>query len=384
MSIVPKLLCPPDYSILALRFTECKKLGIVKGITTLLSYDLSNFFIPLTNFAEKRFTIKAGKTKKLSIDDIAVYWELQETYEFVATDPQVADGTSHTFEMFDEDGQSLGTLSFTVDAADPDYEDFATAFATALSSSGNAGLAGLITAEYSTTEDSYVQVTAKAKGVKYTYLLTYDVGSPALTYEHPGTLVTGYLKYPEGRVRAIFIIAEYAKANTSTCGCTDKSGEILSNVKNFKWAWDGDYTRKLIENLPTGVIVNADAADPNQQTPNNTQTFQWQVSGNSAAYHLNVGDMVKLSGDADPYAFITDIDGFNITINRQSFTAATPGIDELYKEWAPATVEWKVAGEMLFISGGQDVYDADRLYTETIWINNPQNYDIPFVAIIVS
>ena len=91
MSVKPKLVCPPDYSILSLRFTECKKIGVVKGTTTLLSFDLSKFFIPLTNYTEKRLVVKAGQTRKLDINDIAVYWPLQEKYDFVADDPTRVD-----------------------------------------------------------------------------------------------------------------------------------------------------------------------------------------------------------------------------------------------------------------------------------------------------
>jgi hypothetical protein len=203
---------------------------------------------------------------------------------------------------------------------------------------------------------------------------------------HPGTLIQKSLKYPEGRVRAIFLYADYTRADVSTCtcGCTDTSGVLLSNVKNFQWTYDSDYNRKKTSNLLSGVIVNADVATPSQDNGNGTQTFQWLTTGNTAAYHLEVNDLVTLNTlTNNPYGYITNIDGYNITVNRTGFGTGM-NTDVIQKAWSPSTVEWKVAGEMIFLSGGQDVYDTDSLYTETIWIKNTQNYDVPFTAIIVS
>lgn len=386
MSVKPKLLCPPDYSILALRFTECKKLGVVKGITTMFAFDLSNFFIPLTNYAEVKFTVKSGKKKKLDIGGIASFSELNETYQFIYTDAGVADGTSHIFTIYDEDSLQLEQITFTVDALVDAYADFPTAFATELAA--NVDLTALITAEYNVNELSEVTVSADAKGIKYKYLLEYDsTGAATGPYEHPGNLIQQDYKYPEGRVRAIFLYADYARVDSKTCSCNccaDPSGDLLSNVKNFEWSWNNDYTKKQVGANLTGIIVNADAADAGQQNLDGTQTFQWLNTGNSAAYYLKVGDMVTIDAITDnPYTFVTAIDGFNITVDKQGVGTGT-GTDQLITKFAPEAIDWKTAGEILFISGGQDVYDANYFYTDTVWIRNTQNYDIPFVAIIVS
>jgi len=388
MSIKPKLICPPDYSILSLRFTECKKLGVVKGITTLLAVDLQNFFIPLTNFSERRFTLKAGKTQKIDISDIAVYGDLKEQYTFEYINAAVGDGTSHRFSAYNEDGDiMLGQIAFTVDINNPLIATFAKAFGNALAN--NPALLSYITAEYGPAL-SQVTVTAANPGIKYTYLLEYDITGWGLTnphpYKHPGTLVRKFQKYPEGRVRAIFLYADYGRANpdTSTCGCCDNSGDLLSNVKNFKWVFDTEYAKKQKAEYTTNILLNSDAGNLSQQNPNGTQTFQWLTTGNAAAYNLEVGNLITLNTTTyNPYGYITDIDGYNITVNRQGF--GTGNMDDMaIKSWVPAAIEWKTGGEMLFISGGQDVYDTDFLYTQTVWLQNPQNYDIPFTAIIVS
>ena len=389
MSIKPKILCPPDYTILSLRFTECKKLGVVKGTQTLLQTDLSNFFIPLTNFSEKKFTVKAGKTKKLEIGDLASYWDLKESYGFIYNDEGVANGTTHRFSVYDETGEELlAQVNFTVDAGDPPRPTFLLTLAYVISI--NKPMSDLITLT-SGTAASQFSVAANTAGIRYKYLMEYDIsgfgGSNPAPYLHPGTLITKNVKYPEGRVRAIYLYAEYARADgsTCTCGCVDNSGDLLSNVKNFKWVWDSDYSRKQKTEYNTGIVVNAQPElNSLQNNANGTQTFQWLDSGNPAAYRLSVGDLITLNTTAgNPYAYITAIDGYNITVDRQGFGSGT-GSDQLIKKYAPLPIEWKTAGEMLFISGGQDVYDTDFLYTETLWINNPQGYDIPFTAIIIS
>jgi hypothetical protein len=390
MSVKPKLVCPPDYSILSLRFTECKKIGVVKGVTTLLSYDLSNFFIPLTNYTEKRLVVKAGETRKLDINDIAVYWPLQEKYNFIADNSnRVDDLTTHTFTLYDEYFNLLSTISFQVDSTDPNFIDFPTAFKYVFNQ--NTVMSGYIAEPEFGPATSQFVVTAVAKDKKYIYLMQYDTGNPNGEYKHPGTLIQKSQKYPEGRVRAIFLYADYMKADASTCtcGCTDPSGELLSNVKNFKWAWDSDYVKKQYAALNTKIYVNASASIPSQQNGNGTQTFQWEEPtvlpyADRLPYNLEVGQLLTINDTANnPYAYVIDIDGYNITIDKSGM-GSNPAYRNLIKKYAPTPIDWKTNGEMLFISGGQDVYDTDRLYTETIWINNTQNYDIPFTAIIVS
>jgi hypothetical protein len=388
MSVKPKLVCPPDYSILSLRFTECKKLGVVKGINTLVQYDLSNFFIPLTNYSDRRFTVKGGTKKKLDIGDLAVYGEIQESYSFKSSSiDSIENGTSHSFQIFDETGTtSLALITFTVDFDDPAYQDFATGFQTAFSQ--NTVMDNIINVTYSVTDSTGFTVTAAKPGVQYRYTMIYDTvsWSTPVPYTTPGTLVTPHLKYPEGRVRGFFLFADYAKVDTKTCtcGCTDASGDLLSNVKNFKWAWDGDYQKKQPANTLTGVLINADSSSASQRNLNGTQTFQWLSTGAYAPYQIKVGDLITLNSSSNsPYAYITEIDGYNITVDRQGFGNGT-NTDAIVKKYFPSEIEWKVAGEMLYIPGGQDVYDTDRLLTETIWIHNPQGFDIPFNVIVIS
>ena len=313
MSIKPKTICPPDYSILSLRFTECKKLGVVKGTKTLLSVDLQPFYIPITNYSLRQFKVKAGKSMRLDIDDIAEYWPLEEKYRFTAPNAMVdnSPATTHTLAVFDEYNVLLGSVNILVDITSPIALQHtfvgAVTYAVGLSSTLNP----LITIEAQSVptpapgyENASIVITAKAKGKKYRYLLTYDTGMWAGgPYEHPGTLAQKDYKYPLGAVRGIYLYADFARADASTCtcGCLDASGDLLSNVKNYQWTWESEYLKKQYKADESGVIVNADAGDPSQVL-GTSQVFQWLTTGNPFAYNLEVGELITLDSPTfNPY-----------------------------------------------------------------------------------
>ena len=132
MSIKPPLKCPPDYSILAFRITECKKAGIVKGVETQLSIDLQKLFVPVTNYEERQITLKAGETKNIDVSSIGETWPLAEKYAFIANSTFCGDLTSHTYSLYDVGLTLIETISFTVDQNLPLYVDFETALNTAV------------------------------------------------------------------------------------------------------------------------------------------------------------------------------------------------------------------------------------------------------------
>ena len=69
MSLKPPLKCPPDYSILVFRLSECKKASVVKGVTTLSSLDLEPLAIPIQEHSEGTLILKAGAEKLLDISE---------------------------------------------------------------------------------------------------------------------------------------------------------------------------------------------------------------------------------------------------------------------------------------------------------------------------
>jgi hypothetical protein len=189
MSIKPPIKCPPDYSILTFRLTECKKAGIVKGISTQLAMDLQDLFVPVTNYEQRMITLKAGETKQIDISGIGESWPLNEKFAFVANADACGDHTSHTYSLYDSSLNLIESISFTVNSTVPARQTFALALVNAVNNSTTIKS----TVSFDTSQFSGQQgklfVTAQKKGVKYRHVFQFDTtgwgGYSPFPYLHP-------------------------------------------------------------------------------------------------------------------------------------------------------------------------------------------------------
>ena len=378
MSIVPPLNCPPDYSIMAFRLVDCKKFGVVKGVEKLLAIEGKDLFIPIAQYEEKTLTLKAGATKKIDISTVASFNDQAEAYSFnvnIANRPNIfANGTRHKYTMFDEDLNVLASFQFELGTDYDTFYDAVTAEVQA-NSTINGALSFSITNVDTTGSFS---ITARSAGVKYRHLWEFQLNIAYLPYfqtlQHPGNLTSKYQKYPEGRVKMMMIYALYDKASTTSgCNCTDSSGDLLSNKKSFQWATDSEYNRVTFPATPITTTLNSYPVS----------SFQWnQSSTDHIGYYFSTNDGVTLSSGTGNVSGISSIDGF--TVNVGGNVGGGTGLQSLQKAILPNTIQWKTGGDFLFFSGAQDVTSSDRLYIETVWLKNPQNYDIPFKILIGS
>ena len=378
MSIVPPLNCPPDYSIMAFRLVDCKKFGVVKGVEKLLAIEGKDLFIPIAQYEEKTLTLKAGTTKKIDISTVASFNDQAEAYSFnvnIANRPNIfANGTRHKYTMFDEDLNVLASFQFELGTDYDTFYDAVTAEVQA-NSTINGALSFSITNVDTTGSFS---ITARSAGVKYRHLWEFQLNIAYLPYfqtlQHPGNLTSKYQKYPEGRVKMMMIYALYDKASTTSgCNCTDSSGDLLSNKKSFQWATDSEYNRVTFPATPITTTLNSYPVS----------SFQWnQSSTDHIGYYFSANDGVTLSSGTGNVSGISSIDGF--TVNVGGNVGGGTGLQGLQKAVLPNAIPWKNGGDFLFFSGAQDVTSSDMLYIETVWLKNPQNYDIPFKILIGS
>lgn len=381
MSIKPPLKCPPDYSILAFRITECKKAGIVKGVETQLSIDLQKLFVPVTNYEERQITLKAGETKKIDVSSIGETWPLAEKYAFIANSTNCGDGTNHTYSLYDVDLTLIETISFTVDQTLPLYVDFETALSTAvLGSTYIQLLVGFDASEFTGTS-SPIYVTASAKGVKYRHVFEFDTtgfgGYMPFPFIHPGNLITPYLKYERPRIKIMLIYPDFYKASAlSNCGCIDASGDLRSNLKYIEYSYDEDYYK--IKNPVTPIIIS-----PNFTLPPGLVGFQWQQqSTDHIGYHIAQGDLIASTVTPLLRGFVTTIDGYNVNVDTGIGNGSALQIAQ--HVWSPSTVTWRKMGDFYLHTTAQDVLDTDKLYLETLWLRNPHNYDLPIKIMLAS
>lgn len=368
MSIKPPLNCPPDYSILVFRISECKKASVVKGITNLASLDLNSLYIPIQQHTEGTILLKGGTNRVLNIDGIAEYGPLKEKFEFaidLSLYPTSLDnGTLHSYELYDEDGNFWST-TFTVNNTDPEYVDFPTALQTACANNtGIQSLTNISTSNVLTT--GKFTIDAKKAGIKYRHRFTFDIN--AANFEHPGNLVTPYTKYPKGRIKYILVFPDYEKVDVSTCGCADSSGDMKSNQKFFQYVNQGEYD--TLNNPITPIILNEGVLSETNIT--------WDFnSTDHIGYNVKSGDLVSTVETPLFRTFISNINGYAIDIDQEITFDLTVAGQTLQHVHSPAAPNWINVGDFLFLSGATDIIDSDRCFIETIVLKNPHSFDIP-------
>lgn len=376
MSIKPPLKCPPDYSILSLCYFSSggdANIGITKGPSTESLIKLSSrFCIPVTNWQKKNLILKPNSTVKLDISELADFGLQKESYKFSATLDQISYLTEHKLSFFNSDKTLIDSISFTVE-----YEElYSDALRNAFNS--NATLVNNFTVDVSKVDSTGVfTITSKKDGIKFNYVVEFDIRGTYQKTIHPGNLVTPNEKYPNGACRLIFLAIDYEKSNTGTCGtCRGVDGFIKSNLKYIKWFFDSDVKSKETEVLKTNVLIT-----PKNSWPNNN-IFYWNPTGVSPAYTLKNGDMIYTDKNTTGYAIITEIDGYKITVDDYNLGDGFSENQIVYKKMIPGNIKENIMGNQLVLTGGTDVSSTDNLLLETVWLNNPQTFEIPVEVII--
>lgn len=369
MSITPRLKCPPDYSILSFRFVECKKVGVVKGISKEVDVDLKDFFIPVSEYSERRINLKPGEVQRIDAGNLFNYGEQNETYYFEPDNLlNVANGTTHRIEIFSsEDGSLLYTTQFTF-IITPLILDFLDAFENHYNN--NTTLQSYLSfAKGDIAKQSFTLANVKA-GIKQLYRFTFNLNS-LQPYYHPGDLSLPYRKWENGRIKIIFILAHIGDKFT------------LTNQKNFQWAFDDEY-QSLIRPKKWNTKILTDAA-------NSVQALTWydefDNNGNllsyekRPAYQISAGSMIR-TDQTNNSGYIQSISGYTISVD-EGIGNSLPG-QYIQKLYSPNTINWRTSGELLSLTGGEEVNDTDKLNIETIWLKNNQTFDLSFEIILAS
>lgn len=376
MSIKPAIKCPPDYSILNFRLTECKKAGIVKGITTQLAVDLQDLFVPVTNYEERMLTLKAGETRKIDVSSIGTKWPLKEKYTFTANPEYCGLGTVHSYSLYDVNLNLIASITFEVT---DEYPTFIKALAHAASNSELIDKYVNVVADSSFETLGNVEAVSKLAGVKYRHVFAFDItgfgGYAVYPYLHPGNLTTPFEKYKTDRVKILMLWPQYSKANVfSGCNCLDKSGDLKSNVKYVEYAYEEDYNKTT--NVSTHITLNPKGLGP-------TTSFVWEQNDlGHIGYYFKVGDLIASKSNPALRGYIVDINGYDITLD----TTIGDGSEsqEAINVWAPSQTTWRKIGDFYLHTAAQDVTDTDNLFIETFYLKNTQAFDLPIRMIIAS
>jgi len=371
MSLKPPIVCPPDWSILAFRISECKLASVVKGVNKLAALDLNNLYIPIAEHTEGTLTLKAGTERLLNIDDIAEYGPLFEKFNFdalLAINPTIfGNGKTHEYTLYDENLNFLESLSFTVNFSNPLYADFPTALNTAYGNSTVIKSKVYFDASTSLTTGK-LTVQSNTRNVKLRHVFTFDTAGVDLS--SPGTLLVPYTKYPKGRVKYILVFPDYAKVDVTTCGCANVSGDMKSNQKFFQYVNRGEYDE--VNNPDTNVILTV----PSGTGPFFNTAWDYTTPTDHIGYHFGVNDLMKVTANNIPFrANIEYLNGKDIEIDAPISVSYDNTL--MSNVYGPATPRWRNVGDFLFLSGATDIEDTDRCFIETIILKNPHTFDIP-------
>jgi hypothetical protein len=372
MSLKPPLNCPPDYSVLVFRLSECKKASVVKGVTTLSSLNLEPLAIPIQEHSEGTLILKAGTEKLLDISEIAEYGLSAESYSFSVSDVSyLGTGTTGTYSLADENNNEIATLNYTVGATGS-TGTFAGAFAAALT--GATAINQRVSFNTTSSGSGTFSVSALSAGTKYRHLFAFNKNGASTIY-HPGTLVTSSAKYENGRIKYILIYPEFEKVDTTTCGCSDSSGDIYTNKKYLQYANQTEYAST--SNPSTRFTVAGTGAS----------NITWSYTGTNIghiAYSFKAGDIVELKDSSNNLfrAKISSIEGSTITLDaplNDSSNYVGSFINHTYSLPSPI---WSNGGSFIFLSGTTEVNSGDDCFIETVVLKNPHSFNIPIKYMI--
>lgn len=368
MSVIPKIVCPPDYSIRCFRLIDPMSFGIVKGAQTEIAIPTKGICIPVNRYDDKRILLRGGNIQKIDISGIAEYGDLSEQYQFsvnLIDNPNIlSEGTKHKYELYDESLNLISAVEFTVNGT----------FSSSLSSAigQNSTIYSLVNFDTQNIANGVFLVNAIQKGIKYRHVFYFDLdgfgGYNSFPYIHPGNLVQKYRKYQDGAIKVILIIPEFNKVNTDSCGCTDSSGLILSNVKNFQYTTISEY-EKFQKSSP--ILIQGDG-------DNNSYTWN-QNSKDHIGYHFQINDLVNMQPTITKRGLIQSINGYSVTTDTGIGNSTENYLNHV---WSPNVVKWYTGGEMMLFTGGQDVLEPDNLFIESIYLKNPHSFDIPMRILI--
>ena len=369
MSLKPPLKCPPDYSILVFRLSECKKASVVKGVTTLSSLDLEPLAIPIQEHSEGTLILKAGAEKLLDISEIAEYGFASESYSFSVSDVSyLGTGTTGTYSLSDENNNPIATMNYVVSSTGT----FTEAITAALT--GATAISQTVSFNTTSSGSGTFSVSAISAGVKYRHLFAFNKDNASTIY-HPGTLVTPSAKYENGRIKYILLYPEFEKVDTTTCGCSDSSGDIYTNKKYLQYADQTAYN--ATSNATTRFTVAGTGAS----------NITWSYTGTNIghiAYSFNTGDIVELKDSSNNLfrAKISSIEGSTITLDtplNASSNYVGSSINHTYSLPSPI---WSNGGSFIFLSGTTEINSGDDCFIETVVLKNPHSFNIPIKYMI--
>jgi hypothetical protein len=164
------------------------------------------------------------------------------------------------------------------------------------------------------------------------------------------------------------VYPQFDKVDASKCGCTDASGDIRTNQRYLQYVSQTEFLE--LQNTVTPVKLDPGVLGGTTLMWNDTATTD------HIGYYATAGDLIT-TVEAPLYrAYITEINGYELTLDQPLPVEMTTSQVTMKLIKAPLTPRYKNISDFLFTSGSTDIDDSDKCYTETIVLKNPHSFDI--------
>jgi hypothetical protein len=258
-----------------IKLVEPGRLGVVLGPRLMGCLCLKGYFELIDRFYTTTITIRSGETQKLELGNTADYGYRRETWKFDIADAITSSQNVTAYLSIPSGNETINFMSGTS----------VSLFVQNLRAQLNAST--FLKANFEVSESDKDNKTFTFRTIKNGLPMTcvFNIGTEPIV----GTQLFDSIRYPRGRCRFIFVLADY-----------DEFTEPIpaSNKKHFLYAFDQNYI--------------------------------------------------------DNYLF------------------------------TPENIEWRHTGKIYADSSDKDLAETDTNLIETIWLNNPMDYDISMQVMIAS
>lgn len=254
--ISPDLKCPPDLSTLMLRFIDRKSLGVVKGNQDLFSFDLSNFFLPISNYSKQTICLNKGDIKLL---DTGLGKDMGERRKIISFDlPNINYYNEYKISFFDEFGNLIGS---ELSGEFSNLSELETSLLEEISFDEE--IKNKIELYKIENDTIYFRGKKPGKTFSVDFLIHdeyyYDI------IELIGNTIQAPIRYPNGAYKFVFLFIEF---------CQDCN--VPSNEQKIYWTQDDNLDWK-----PVGpILFLTGAEDLEEEDMNKIQSFWIKNEGN--------------------------------------------------------------------------------------------------------
>jgi len=394
-ALTPNFSCAPDLSQLLFRFVERKSMGIVKGSNENGVVDMSSFFIPIDSYSLSTITLCGEESRKIELGSQSSKGPRSQIVEFDINEFTTLDiNENTTAKLRLLDGATL--LSETPDFPAPDFSTFITNLKDSLPN------AFKLLSTYSVNDGvSTFEMKAIKEGVEYNYELIFtgpDITKASVTFLLDLSVRTAFNPAATGFISG------------------DWDGNVVNpmiDLGNDKYSYSvildkGTTYNYFFHDAAVAGVETVDApcntgvAGARQITPTTDEILDIVCFSNCTICAGFTGTLdptvavrplvsETINGTETQSVFRYLLGAFKVLMLFAEYCQDCTTANERFIEYADSSdvnanglsgATWKKMGNMLLLSGADDIEDDDTNLIENIYVRNTHDCRVDIQAII--